>query len=120
MRCWLVNTGWTGGPYGTGQRIRLVHTRAMVRAILAGALDQVPTARDPVFGVEVPVEVQGVPGALLRPRGTWASPQAYDAQAARVAGLFRDNFTQFAAQVSPAVRDAGPPFPSLSPSPAGA
>jgi phosphoenolpyruvate carboxykinase (ATP) len=108
VQCWLVNTGWTGGPYGVGQRIRLGLTRAMVRAALAGKLDRIPTTPDPVFGVEVPLQVPGVPEGLLLPRGTWSDPVAYDAQAARLAQMFRDNFAEFQDQVHAAVRDAGP------------
>src|SRR5213083_3228511 len=108
VQCWLVNTGWTGGPYGVGQRIRLGLTRAMVRAALAGKLDRIPTTPDPVFGVEVPLQVPGVPEDLLLPRGTWSDPAAYDAQAARLAQMFRDNFAQFQHQVHAAVGDAGP------------
>src|SRR3989442_3741800 len=108
VQCWLVNTGWTGGPYGMGQRIRLGFTRAMVRAALAGKLDRVPTTPDPGFGVEVPLQVPGVPEGLLLPRGTWSDPAAYDAQAARLAQMFRDNFAQFRDHVHAAVGDAGP------------
>src|SRR5438046_7776067 len=108
VQCWLVNTGWTGGPYGVGQRIRLGFTRAMVRAALAGKLDRIPTTPDPVFGVEVPLQVPGVPESLLLPRGTWSEPAAYDAQAARLAQMFRDNFAQFRDHVHAAVGDAGP------------
>jgi len=108
--CWLVNTGWTGGAYGTGQRMRLAHTRAMVRAALAGQLDAVPTTPDPVFGVAVPRDIPGssVPPEVLLPRGTWGDPAAYDATAATLTGLFRKNFAQFADRVPPAVREAGP------------
>ncbi|MGE5801490.1 MAG: phosphoenolpyruvate carboxykinase (ATP) [Gemmatimonadota bacterium] len=106
--CWLVNTGWTGGPYGVGQRMSLKHTRAMIRAALSGALDNVPTRREPVFGLEVPQHVAGVPDEVLDPRKTWKDAAAYDAQAKRLAGLFRKNFEQFANDVSPGVRDAGP------------
>jgi phosphoenolpyruvate carboxykinase (ATP) len=108
VQCWLVNTGWTGGPYGAGRRMRLAHTRTMVRAALAGTLDRIPTAPDPVFGLEVPLQVPGVPEDILRPRGTWSDPAAYDAQAARLARMFRENFEQFAGQVHRAVGDAGP------------
>ena len=108
-QCWLVNTGWTGGKFGSGTRMRLSHTRAMVRAALAGQLDRVPTAREPVFGLEVPTHVPGgVPDNILQPRGTWADPAAYDAMAERLAALFKQNFAQFADRVSAAVRDAGP------------
>src|SRR5213083_1587391 len=108
VQCWLVNTGWTGGPYGVGQRVRLGLTRAMVRTALAGRLDRIPTTPDPVFGVDVPLQVPGVPEDVLLPRGTWSDPAAYDAQAARLAQMFRDNFAQFQDQVHAAVRDAGP------------
>src|SRR5256886_9184893 len=108
VQCWLVNTGWTGGPYGAGQRMRLAHTRAMVRAALAGTLDRIPTTPDPVFGLEVPLQVPGVPGEMLLPRGTWSDPAGYDAQATRLARMFRENFEQFQDQVHHAVREAGP------------
>ena len=109
VQCWLVNTGWTGGPFGTGHRMRLSHTRAMVRAALAGRLDRVPTHVEPVFGLEVPLHVPGgVPDEILLPRATWADPAAYDAQAARLAALFRKNFAQFADRAHASVREAGP------------
>jgi phosphoenolpyruvate carboxykinase (ATP) len=108
VQVWLVNTGWTGGPYGTGNRIQLSHTRAMVRALLAGQLDPVPTEADPVFGVAIPSEVPGVPTEVLHPRGTWADPSAYDAQAAKLTASFRENFEQFADRVPQAVREAAP------------
>src|ERR671915_592785 len=79
-RVWLVNTGWTGGPYGVGHRMRLSHTRVMVRAALAGELDHVPTTRDAFFGLDVPKSVPGVPPELMNPRATWSDPAAYDAQ----------------------------------------
>jgi phosphoenolpyruvate carboxykinase (ATP) len=107
-RVWLINTGWTGGPYGTGSRIALGHTRAMVAAALGGQLDAVSYHPDPVFGLEVPQAVPGVPGDLLDPRRTWPDPAAYDAQAVRLAGMFRQNFAGFASEVDPSVRDAGP------------
>lgn len=108
VRCWLVNTGWTGGPYGTGKRMPLKFTREMIRAALAGELDNVPTRREPVFGFAVPQHVPGVPDKLLDPRGTWSNPSAYDERAAQLAALFRKNFEQFAGSVSSAVREAGP------------
>ena len=108
VQCWLVNTGWSGGPHGVGQRLRLSLTRAMVRAALAGKLDRIPTAPDPVFGLEVPLQVPGVPDALLLPRGTWSDGAAYDAQASRLSQMFRENFAQFSDHVHAAVRDAGP------------
>jgi phosphoenolpyruvate carboxykinase (ATP) len=109
VQCWLVNTGWTGGPFGTGQRMQLSYTRAMVRAALSGRLDRVAVRREPVFGLEVPQHVPGgVPDAVLDPRRTWSDPAAYDVQAARLTGLFRKNFEQFAERVHGAVREAGP------------
>jgi phosphoenolpyruvate carboxykinase (ATP) len=108
VQCWLVNTGWTGGAFGTGSRMRLSHTRAMVRAALAGKLDRVPTTIEPAFGLAVPQRVPGVPAEILMPRGTWPSAEAYDAQAARLAAMFRKNFEQFQDQVHGAVREAGP------------
>jgi phosphoenolpyruvate carboxykinase (ATP) len=108
VQCWLVNTGWSGGPYGVGQRMRLGLTRAMVRAALAGKLDRIPTAPEPVFGLEVPLQVPGVPDQVLLPRGTWRDAAEYDAQAARLTRMFRENFAQFQDQVHAAVRDAGP------------
>ncbi len=112
VQCWLVNTGWSGGPYGVGQRLRLGLTRAMVRAALSGTLDRIPTTPEAVFGLEVPLHVPGVPDDVLLPRGTWADPATYDAQAARLAQMFRQNFEQFRDQVHPAVRDAGPAGPA--------
>jgi phosphoenolpyruvate carboxykinase (ATP) len=107
-RVWLINTGWTGGPYGRGSRIPLAHTRALVRAVLGGALDDVPCVPDPVLGLPVPEGCLGVPAALLRPRDTWKDPAEYDARARHLAGLFRRNFERYAGQVPDAVRQAGP------------
>ena len=107
-KVWLVNTGWTGGPYGTGTRMKLAHTRAMVAAALAGSLDTASFRTDPVFGVEVPVAVPGVPGEVLTPRQTWADPAAYDAQARKLATMFRENFEQYRSQVPHTVAAAGP------------
>lgn len=105
---WLVNTGWTGGPTGVGCRIRLAHTRAMVRAVLEGSLATVPFAADPVFGLHVPTSCPGVPSDVLQPRSTWADPNAYDVRARELAMRFRENFIAYAADVSEAVRKAGP------------
>ncbi len=107
-RVWLVNTGWTGGPYGTGSRMRLSHTRAMIRAALDGALDKVQTWRDPVFGLAVPATVPNVPADVMHQRESWPDPSAYDAQAAKLAQMFAGNFEQFADSVSDEVRKAGP------------
>src|SRR6266581_3071614 len=99
VQCWLVNTGWTGGPYGVGHRMDLKSTRAMIRAALAGQLDRAPTRREPIFGLEVPTHVPGVSDDLLDPRTTWKDPATYDAQAEKLTALFRKNFEQFATQV---------------------
>jgi len=105
---WLVNTGWTGGPYGTGHRMSIAYTRAMVRAALEGSLAQVDTHRDPVFGLPVPVSCPGVPSEVLWPRNTWADKEAYDEAARNLAARFRANFDKFAAQVTDEVKEAGP------------
>ena len=105
---WLVNTGWTGGPAGVGHRMRLGHTRAMIAAALSGALVDAPVRRDPVFGFDVPTAVPGVPDEVLLPRGTWADPAAFDAQSAKLAAMFRENFRRFEEQVPESVRNAGP------------
>ncbi len=105
---WLVNTGWTGGPYGTGERMNIAHTRAMVRAALGGALADVPTRIDPVFRVEVPLTCPEVPDVFLDPRATWADPVEYDRQAARLAQMFATNFADYADGVTAEIRAAGP------------
>ncbi len=105
---WMVNTGWTGGPYGVGQRMNIQQTRDMVRAALDGALEGVPTVTDPVFGVEVPIRVPGVPSEVLTPRATWSDGAAYDVQARQLARMFADNFERFADRVSAEVAGSGP------------
>ncbi len=107
-RVWLLNTGWSGGPYGVGKRMELAYTRAMVRAALRGVLDDVPTRRDPIFGLHVPTHVPDVPDHVLDPRGTWADPEAYDKKAKELAGLFLANFEQFADRVGEEILRAGP------------
>jgi phosphoenolpyruvate carboxykinase (ATP) len=108
VQVWLVNTGWTGGSYGTGTRMKLAHTRLMIRAILSGMLENTPTHEDPVFRLRVPREVAGVPHEVLDPRGTWHDAAAYDDAAARLAAMFRENFQRFENEVSEGVRRAGP------------
>ncbi len=106
---WLVNTGWTGGPFGDGHRMPIKATRALLAAVLSGELDEAEYRVDPVFGFEVPIAVPGVEPALLEPRSTWADPGAYDAKAAVLATMFRENFeSRFAAEVEPEVAAAGP------------
>jgi len=104
---WLINTGWSGGPYGTGKRIKLAYTRAIVNAALAGEIDDVARQVDPFFGLATPVEVKGVPTGVLNPRRTWPDANAYDAQAKKLAGMFRENFGKFG-NVDPAIKNAGP------------
>jgi phosphoenolpyruvate carboxykinase (ATP) len=105
---WLVNTGWTGGPYGVGHRMSIGFTRAMVHAALDGSLAKIETRPDPIFGVHVPVSCPGVPSAVLSPKTTWANPTAYDEAARNLAKRFQDNFTKFSSQVTDEVRNAGP------------
>ena len=106
-RCWLVNTGWSGGSYGEGKRISITHTRAIVSAILDGALDQAACAPDPVFRVEVPIECPGVPPGVLRPRDTWTDLRAYDAKAEDLVRLFNQHFSQYEDH-APELKAAGP------------
>jgi phosphoenolpyruvate carboxykinase (ATP) len=106
--CWLVNTGWSGGPYGEGERMKIKHTRAMIRAILSGSLANVETRPDPVFGVGVPVSCPEVPPEVLTPRNTWKDMEAYDGKARELARLFNENFKKYEAGVSEAVRAVAP------------
>jgi phosphoenolpyruvate carboxykinase (ATP) len=105
---WLVNTGWTGGPYGEGERMKLAYTRRMVSAALNDELQDVPTTTEPFFGLAVPQQVAGVPADVLLPRHTWGNEDAYDVQANRLVGMFQENFKQFAGSVSDEINAAGP------------
>ncbi len=107
-KVWLINTGWSGGPYGVGSRMKLSYTRAMVRAALAGALDDAAVQVDPVFGLAVPQWVEGVPAGVLDARTTWPDPAAYDAQAAKLAAMFRENIQKFGSAVPAHIIAAGP------------
>jgi phosphoenolpyruvate carboxykinase (ATP) len=106
--CWLVNTGWTGGPYGVGSRMRIEVTRAVLNAALTGSITNIEFDEDPYFGFRVPKGVPGVPREILSPRQTWHDPTSYDQQANRLAGMFRENFKQFADGTSAEVKAAGP------------
>ena len=106
--CWLVNTGWTGGKYGTGKRMPIKATRALLNAALDGSLKNVEFRKDPNFGFDVPVAVPGVDGSILDPRSTWADKADYDSTAARLVDLFIENFAEFAAHVDEGVRQSGP------------
>jgi phosphoenolpyruvate carboxykinase (ATP) len=108
VKVWLVNTGWTGGPYGVGSRMKLSYTRAMLRAALSGELDKAKFTQDSVFGFQVPAKVPDVPADILSPRSTWADRQAYDAQATKLANMFRENFEQYGGEVPKSVAEAGP------------
>jgi phosphoenolpyruvate carboxykinase (ATP) len=105
---WLVNTGWSGGPYGVGKRMKLAYTRAMVSAALNGSLTSAPVNTDSLFNLAVPQKVAGVPDSVLNPRATWPNSSDYDAQAARLAQMFAKNFERFAGKVHESVRGAGP------------
>ncbi|MEO0813745.1 MAG: phosphoenolpyruvate carboxykinase (ATP), partial [Myxococcota bacterium] len=105
---WLVNTGWTGGPYGVGSRMSLAHTRAIIDAIHDGSLAKSDTVEDPVFGLHIPTECANVPSDVLTPWATWSSRDDYDAMAKKLAGLFHENFKTYADQASAEVLNAGP------------
>jgi phosphoenolpyruvate carboxykinase (ATP) len=105
-QCWLVNTGWFGGPYGVGSRMKLPYTRAMVRAAIEGKLNNVEFELDPGFGLTVPTSVPGVPPEFLRARDAWKDKAAYDKAAADLAARFAKNFEKFDAPAN--VRAAGP------------
>ena len=105
---WLVNTGWTGGSYGSGSRIKLAHTRAIIDAIHSGELAQAAAQSEPVFGLAIPAACPGVPSEILSPKNTWQDKAAYDATAAKLAELFRRNFADYADQAKEKVQGAGP------------
>ena len=105
---WLVNTGWTGGPFGEGHRMPIAATRALLDAALSGELDHVTFREDEVFGFEVPVSVPGVEEILLTPRSTWHDPLAYDRKAKELARMFRENFEKKFPDAAPEIAAAGP------------
>ncbi|MEZ4507188.1 MAG: phosphoenolpyruvate carboxykinase (ATP) [Thermomicrobiales bacterium] len=107
-QAWLVNTGWTGGPYGVGQRMPIEATRSIITAILDGSLQSAEWVTGEAIGLSVPVHCPGVPDGLLRPRDSWIDSAAYDATAEKLAGMFAANFAQFLPYVSEAVAMAGP------------
>jgi phosphoenolpyruvate carboxykinase (ATP) len=108
VKVWLINTGWTGGAYGTGSRMKLSYTRAMISAALDGQLDSVEYEVNPVFGMAVPTSCPGVPEAILNPRNTWADKTAYDKTAESLAKQFITNFEKYASGVAPEVLAAAP------------
>jgi phosphoenolpyruvate carboxykinase (ATP) len=107
-QCWLINTGWTGGPFGTGRRMKIGHTRAMVRAVLSGALAEGEFDPDPIFKIAVPRRVPDVTDDVLQPRRTWQDPAAYDAKARELAARFAENFKDFAGEASDEIKAAAP------------
>jgi phosphoenolpyruvate carboxykinase (ATP) len=107
-----VNTGWSGGSYGTGKRIKLANTRAIIDAIHSGALTKAKTQRDPVFGFDVVTECPNVSAEILTPRNVWADKAAFDATAKKLAGLFTKNFAAFEGGVNTEVKAAGPVSPT--------
>ena len=104
--CWLVNTGWSGGAYGVGSRMRIAHTRALVRAALAGTLKNVPTRKEAFFGLQVPESCGEVPAEVLNPRNTWADKSSYDQTARGLTKRFETNFKQYEPYVSNDVKAA--------------
>jgi len=106
-KCWLINTGWNGGPYGVGKRMKIQYTRAMLNAALDGKLDDVETETDPVFGLHIPKEIPGVPSEVLNPRNTWESKEDYDSTAKKLANMFYENFKQFKDGTADKIVDAG-------------
>lgn len=107
-KVWLVNTGWTGGPYGIGSRMKLAYTRAMLSAAIAGDLDGVEFEEEPFFRLSIPVDVPGVPTKVLNPRNTWEDVEAYDQKAKELAKMFKQNFEKYQEQASQATVNAGP------------
>jgi phosphoenolpyruvate carboxykinase (ATP) len=106
-KVWLVNTGWSGGAYGVGKRMKIGYTRSMLHSVLDGSLNAAPTHEDPVFGLAIPNTVRDIPAEVLDPRSTWPDPAAYDVQARRLATMFRHNFDKFGS-VAESIRSAGP------------
>ncbi len=113
-KAWLINTGWTGGAHGVGERMNLPNTRAIIDAIHAGQLDDVEMVEDEVFGLAIPTSCPGCPSEVLVPRATWEDASQYDVAARRLAGLFHDNFQQYADEASEEIRSAGPRIESVS------
>ncbi len=107
-KCWLINTGWSGGAYGEGSRMSIKYTRTMLNAALSGELDNVETFDDSFFGLQIPKEIKGIPSEVLNPRDTWKDKNAYDVQAKKLAGMFHENFKEFEKEVSDKIKNAGP------------
>jgi len=108
VKCWLVNTGWTGGPYGVGSRMKIQYTRAMLNAALNGKLDKVEYETDQFFNLQIPKSCEGVPSEVLNPRNTWKDKNAYDEMAMKLAGMFVNNFKEYEAETEKEIASAGP------------
>jgi phosphoenolpyruvate carboxykinase (ATP) len=107
-KVWLVNTGWTGGPYGTGSRMKLSHTRRMLSEAIAGNLDDMSFRQERYFGLWIPDRVDHVPSTILNPRDTWSDDDQYDRKARELAGMFKANFTKFNSIAPQWILEAGP------------
>ena len=114
VQCWLVNTGWTGGPAGTGMRMPIETTRRLLSAAIEGRFESFITENETGFSLRTPTACPGVDATILRPRRTWPDPEAYDRQARRLAQMFAANFEQYVDDVEPAVAAAGPKGAPLS------
>jgi phosphoenolpyruvate carboxykinase (ATP) len=108
VNCWLINTGWSGGPFGVGQRMKIAYSRALVKAVIDGVFENMPTTKDPIFGFEIPDNCPGVPKELMIPRNTWKDKKAFDEKARYLVGLFRDNFGQYEKDIPKEILNAGP------------
>ena len=107
-QCWLLNTGWIAGGYGQSDRIKIKWTRALLNAALEGQLTNIDYQTDPRFGFQIPQTCPNVPTEILNPRNTWADPSAYDTQADQLGAMFRENFTQYAADTPEPICNAEP------------
>jgi phosphoenolpyruvate carboxykinase (ATP) len=108
VRCWLINTGWSGGPYGVGERMDIHHTRAMLNAAIHGELDDIPVEKDPIFQVAIPRHCPGIADEILQPATAWQDAAAYQTKARHLAYLFQENFRHLAKEADPEVCKAGP------------
>ena len=114
VNIWLVNTGWSGGAYGVGERIKLKYTRAMITAVLEGALDRVEYRQLPIFGLNIPLEVPGVPSEILDPKHTWNNQDDYDIKAKTLAQSFIDNFKDFEEYASEEIMKGAPTLEAIT------
>lgn len=113
VNVWLINTGWSGGPYGEGKRIQLSHTRTIIRAILNGELEEAAFLSYGAFNLKVPIQVEGIPRSILDPRGTWKDEERYDLTEQKLAKLYRENFTKYSEKVQPEILDVQPQLLTL-------